>query len=64
MDTVQWDYYPGDPAEKQQHDAIINNFNFEYVYNFFFAPEKVKGQPYKPMRSPAFKEAEIVTISK
>lgn len=61
---VQWDYYPGDPAEKQQHDAIINNFNFEYVYNFFFAPEKVKGQPYKPMRSPAFKEAEIVTISK
>lgn len=58
---VQWDYYPGDPAEKQQHDAIINNFNFEYVYNFFFAPEKVKGQPYKPLRSPAFKEAAIVT---
>jgi len=50
---VQWDYYPGDPAEKQQHDAIINNFNFEYVYNFFFAPEKVKGQPYKPSRDPA-----------
>ena len=58
---VQWDYYPGDPSEKQQHDAIINNFNFEYVYNFFFAPEKVKGQPYKPLRSPAFKESAIVT---
>jgi len=57
---VSWDYYPGDPAEKQQHDAIINNFNFEYVYNFFFAPERVKGQQYKPLRSPAFKEAVIV----
>jgi len=49
---VNWDYYPGDPVEKHQHDAIINNFNFEYVYNFFFAPEKVKGQQYKPLRSP------------
>lgn len=58
---VSWDYYPGDPSEKQQHDAIINNFNFEYVYNFFFAPDKVKGQPYKPLRNPAFKEVVIVT---
>ncbi len=57
---VHWDYYPGDPVEKHQHDAIINNFNFEYVYNFFFAPEKVEGQPYKPLRSPAFKEEAIV----
>jgi len=57
---VSWQYYPGDIVEKHQHDAIINNFNFEYVYNFFFAPEKVKGQPYKPLRDPAFKEAVIV----
>lgn len=39
---VSWDYYPGDPVEKHLQDAIINNFNFEYVYNFFFAPEKGK----------------------
>jgi hypothetical protein len=26
------------------------------VYNFFFAPEKVKGQPYKPKHSPSLKE--------
>ncbi len=60
---VSWEYYPVDPTEKQQHEAIINNFNFEYVYNFFFDPEKVKGQPYKPLRSPSFKEAVIVSES-
>lgn len=55
---VSWDYFNGASAlEKQQHEAILNNFNFEYVYNFFFAPEKVKGQPYKPLHSPLYKEA-------
>lgn len=59
---VSWDYYPSAlPFEKQQHESIINNFNFEYVYNFFFDPQKVKGQPYKPLRSPFYKEATIVT---
>jgi hypothetical protein len=58
---VSWEYYPVDPTEKQQHEAIINNFNFEYVYNFFFDPEKVKGQPYKPLRSPSFKETVVVS---
>jgi len=53
--VIGWDYYPGDPVEQQQHDAIIHNFNFEYVYNFFFDPVKVKGQPYKPLRNPAGK---------
>jgi hypothetical protein len=49
---ISWDFYPGDPTEKQQHEAIINNFNFSYIYNFFFDPEKVKGQAYKPLQSP------------
>jgi len=53
---ISWDYYSVDPTEKQQHEAIINNFNFGYVYNFFFDPGKVKGQPYKPLRSPDAKE--------
>jgi hypothetical protein len=43
------------------HESIINNFNFDYVYNFFFAPEKVKGQPYKPRHSPVLKEAVMVS---
>ncbi len=38
-----------DPTDKHMHESIINNFNFDYVYNFFFDPEKVKGQPYKPL---------------
>jgi hypothetical protein len=38
--------------EEQQHRAILNNFNFEYVYNFFFDPEKVKGKPYQPLKKP------------
>lgn len=33
------------------HESVLNNFNFDYAYNFFFYPEKVKGQPYKPLRS-------------
>jgi len=58
---VSWWWSPGDPVEKYMHESIINNFNFDYVYNFFFDPEKVKGQPYQPLRSPAYKEAVVVT---
>ncbi len=47
---VSWDFWFTDSIEGQQHEAIINNFNFDY--NFFFNPKKVKGQPYKPLRSP------------
>lgn len=65
-DKPQWIYmyWTGaihDPLEKHLHESIINNFNFDYVYNFFFDPEKVKGQQYKPLRSPSYKEAVIVT---
>ncbi len=60
---ITWDYYPGenDLISKHQHESIINNFNFEYVYNFFFDQEKVKGRPYKPLRSPFYKEAVVVS---
>ena len=43
------------------HESILNNFNFDYVYNYFFNPEKVKGQTYKPLRSPLYKEAVVIT---
>lgn len=42
------------------HESILNNFNYDYAYNFFFNPEKIKGQAYKPLRSPNFKEAVLV----
>lgn len=35
--------------------AISEHFNFEYVYNYFFDPEKVKGQPYKPVNEALLK---------
>jgi len=58
---MYWTGFMNDPLEKHLHESIINNFNFDYVYNFFFDPGKVKGQPYKPLRSPSYKEAEVVT---
>lgn len=58
---ISWWWTANDPVEKHLHESIINNFNFDYVYNFFFDPEKVKGQPYKPLRSPADKEVVVVT---
>jgi hypothetical protein len=30
------------------YTALTENFNYDYVYNYFFDPEKVKGIPYKP----------------
>lgn len=58
---ISWWWAPNQPVEKYMHESIINNFNFDYVYNFFFDPEKVKGQQYKPLRSPFYKEAVVVT---
>jgi len=57
---VSWWWSPQDAVEKYMHESIINNFNFDYVYNFFFDPEKIKGQPYKPLRSPSYKEVVVV----
>jgi hypothetical protein len=58
---ASWYWAPNNPKEKRMHESIINNFAFDYVYNFFFAPEKVKGQPYKPRRSPSGGEAVVAT---
>jgi hypothetical protein len=29
--------------------ALTEHFNYDYAYDYFFDPEKVKGKPYKPM---------------
>lgn len=42
-----------DPVAIQLQDAILNNFDFDYLYDFVFNPEKVSGRPYRPRRSPA-----------
>jgi hypothetical protein len=58
---VRWIWGPSSTKEKYMHESIINNFNFDYVYNFFFDPEKVKGMPYKPKHSPLEKESVVET---
>jgi hypothetical protein len=57
---VSWWWSPNQPVEKHLHESIVNNFNFGYLYNFFFAPEKVKGQPYRPLRSPTYEEPVVI----
>lgn len=32
--------------------SLLRNFNFDYVYNYFFAPERVRGTAYKPLNEP------------
>ncbi len=41
-----------DPVNKHLHGEVIDTFNAEYVYNYFFDPARVTGQPYTPLRSP------------
>lgn len=54
--VVTWDgNIDTDPVAKRLHDAILNNFDFGYLYDFVFDSEKVKGRPYKPLRDPAAK---------
>lgn len=60
--VIRWTMsMPNQPYNIHLHESILNNFNFDYVYNFFFDPEKVKGQSYKPLRSPSYKEAVVIT---
>ena len=60
---VGWWWSLNDPLEKHLHESIIYNFNFSYLYNFFYDPSKIKGQPYRPLRDPAFREAVVINES-
>lgn len=57
---ASWNWTPMSIKEKHLHESIINNFNFDYVLNFFFYPEKVQGQRYIPRRSPHLKEVTAI----
>ncbi|AUD00604.1 hypothetical protein [Spirosoma pollinicola] len=43
--------------------AITEHFNFDYVYDYFFDPSKVQGQPYKPVNE-ALLKATLANYSK
>ena len=32
----------------EMYTAITENINYDYIYNYFFDPEKIKGITYKP----------------
>ena len=59
---ISWTAHLNDPISLSLHQAMLNNVNVQYIYDYFFDPEKVKGQPYKPLRSPS--AVEVVTAGK
>lgn len=34
------------PYEREIHRSMTTHFNFDYVYDYFFNPEKIKNKPY------------------
>jgi hypothetical protein len=48
--VVSWSADLSNPVSKYLYDAVVSQFNVEYIYNRFFDPEKVKGVPYTPLR--------------
>ena len=57
--VIYWTAHLNDPISLSLHEAMLNNFNFQYVYDYFFDFEKVKGQPYAPLRSPSLTETVV-----
>ena len=57
--VMYWTAHLNDPVSLSLHKAILNNVDFQYIYDYFFDPAKVKGQPYKPLRSPSFTETVV-----
>jgi hypothetical protein len=58
---VTWSWMLADERTRHMHESIINNFNFQYLYDFFYDTEKVKGKAYQPLHSPYTKEAVVIT---
>ena len=61
--VIAWTAQLNDPVSLSLHKAILNNLNVQYIYDYFFDPDKVKGQPYMPLRSPSVVEAAGVAKS-
>ena len=60
--VIRWTVgMPNQAFNLHLHESVMNNFNFKYAYDYFFDPEKVKGQPYKPLRSPTYKETVAIS---
>ncbi|BAV09529.1 hypothetical protein SAMN05421788_101962 [Filimonas lacunae] len=40
----------------EMYRSVMEFINYDYIYNYFFDPEKVKGQPYRPNNEAKQKE--------
>lgn len=58
---VTWSWQLADERTRHMHESIINNFNFQYLYDFFYEPEKVKDKAYQPLHAPFIKETAVIT---
>ena len=48
--VVSWTAADGrDPVLAHLQEAVMTRFDFQYLHDYFFAPEKVKGQAYSPL---------------
>jgi hypothetical protein len=62
--VISWDaegVANGNEAGTHLHQSMLDNINYDYIYNYFFYPEKVKGIAYKPLKSPTEEEKSIAT---
>jgi hypothetical protein len=57
--VMSWTTNLNDPVSLNLHQAILNTVNIQYIYDYFFDPDKVKGQLYKPLRSPSSVETVV-----
>ncbi|MFT4019676.1 MAG: hypothetical protein QM668_22120 [Agriterribacter sp.] len=55
---MQHDFY-----SREIHRSMVTHFNFDYVYNYFFAPEKNNKQPYT-LLNPEIQKENIANIQK
>jgi hypothetical protein len=64
--VIRWDaegVATGNEAGTHLHQSMLDNIDYDYIYNYFFYPEKVKGIPYKPLNAPN-NEEKIVAAEK
>lgn len=64
--TVWWPFAGISDGNKdyEMSTAMLENINYEYIYNYFFAPEKVKGISYKPANEQQLKQRLIAYRTK